>query len=297
MGALIFAGFMLFLLGAAVVFFLIGSVLLIVGIVKKRRGKKFKALRIVAITVVYCIASICVAIPIGWVSIVRSGNLAVRNYQDTGVYLSSTASEVRAEKRFYYDGDLYVEVEETGFYGSQTELGEALANAIDDKATFWDKFFNYTEDITIYPVKNDSGYKILSFGYNTNYCKEADRDKILEYYRSLPEYEYKYSVFNTESRGFDYTALDFNKEIFDKLYATRGNDEATVRITDDQVIEDHYVYQESPDGLFSRSVSVLFTEDSAYVNSIVRSSNGETEYTCYPLDTETADFVRRAFGF
>jgi hypothetical protein len=295
---LVFAGFMLVLFIVGSVFFLISSILLIVGIVRKRRGMKFKVLRIIAIIVLYCIALVCVIIPIGWVSIVRTGNQD-HNYRDTGVYLSSTPREVYADEQFYYDGDLYKAVKEDDFYGgSGTELSEALANAIGEK-TFWDKFFNYSEDITVYSVKNDSGYTILAFGPGSSkkYCKDADRDKIPEYYRSLPEYEYEHSVFNTETSTLSHAEMDFNKDVFNELRSKYSSGEEKIIIDGDDAIDDYYIYQNSPDKLYSRSASVLITEDSAYVIALTHGSNAGIEYTCYRLSAETADFVRNALGF
>lgn len=85
--------------------------------------------------------------------------------------------------------------------------------------------------------------------------------------------------------------MDFDKEVFDQLRSKYESGEAEVSIADDHAVE-YSIEQTSPDGVYLCSVSVLLTDDSAYV---VSTSSGGT-YTGYQLDEKTTDFVKSSLG-
>lgn len=292
MGAIFFAGLMVIFFILAGFFFLVGSILLIVSIFKKRKGKKITGLRIVTI-VTYCISLVLIAVPIVWFGFLRMANhQTFDDYANTGVYVSSTASEIYGGGNFNFNGDLYIEVDNE-ISGFQIERGQAVANAKSSNSflpNMLDKIFNYNGEATIYSVKNDSGYTILLCGMS-KYYREVDKEKIINYYHSLAEYKYNYVEFGTGS-DVEYIDMKFNKEIFEQLRSKYESDETKVSITDDHA-GDYSINQTSADGVYLRSVSVLLTDDSAYV--ISTSSAGT--YTGYQLDKKTADLVKIALGF
>lgn len=291
MGALFFAGLMVIFCILAGAFFLIGSILLIISIVKKRKGKKVKALRIVTI-ILYIISLVIIMVPIGWFGFLRMANQQTfHDYVNTGVYVNSTASKIYGGGQFYYNGDLFIEVDNE-ISGFQIERGQAVANAKSSDSfllNMLDKIFNYNGEATIYSVKNDSGYTILSCG-SSKYYREVDKEKIINYYHSLPEYKYNYVKFGTGS-GIKYIDMEFNKEVFEQLRSKYKSDEATVSITDNNAVG-YSIDQTSADGVYLRDVSVLLTDDSAYV---ISTSSGGT-YTCYQLDEKTINLVKVAVG-
>ena len=85
---------------------------------------------------------------------------------------SCTTDEIRMLQKFYYNGDLYVEIGDE-FGGNKFELGQAVANAKDSDNLInivLAKILNYNDEATIYSVKNDSGYTILKYGWY-KYCR------------------------------------------------------------------------------------------------------------------------------
>lgn len=288
MGALFFAGLMVVFGIIAGTFFLIGSILLIISIIKKREGKKVKGLRIVTI-ILYFISLIFFSVPIGWIGFLRMANQQTfDDYINTGVYVSSTASEIYCGGQFYYKGDLYIPVDKD-LCGSKIVHEQAVANAKSSNIVL-DRIFNYNNEATIYSVKNDSGYTILLCGSN-KYYRDVDKEKIINYYHLLAEYKYNYVEFGI-SGELEYIDMEFNKEVFQHLRSKYKSGEIRVTITDDHA-GDYSIHQTSADGVYLRSVSVLLTDDSAYVISTV---SGGT-YTGYQLDKKTEDFVKVALGF
>ena len=271
------------------VFFIRGSVIFVISIVNMLKGKKTKALWILTI-ILYCISLAASALPIGWLRFFRSTNQETfDDYVNTGVYISSTVYDIYSEGQFYYNGDLYVEVN-NDLGGDQFELGQAVANAKDSDNLInivLAKIINYNYEATIYLVKNDSGYTILLLGWS-KYCREVDKDKIENYYRTLDEYKYSYYKFGSGVKDID---MDFNKEVFEILHSKLKSGEAEVTITDDDAVK-YSINQTSPDGLYSRSVSVLLAKDSVYVVSTSRGGINK----CYPLDEKTSDFVKLKLG-
>lgn len=264
--------------------------MLIVSISNKRKGIKTKGLLIVSI-ILYCISFAIILIPTAWIGFLRFSNQETfDDYVKTGVYVSSTANEIYREGKFYYNGDLYVKLD-SDLSGSEFEVGEAVANAksgggfIDNVL---DKIFNYNDKTTIYSVINDSGYTILKCGWS-KYCREVDKDKINNYYRTLPEYKYSYYKFGS---GIEDVDMEFNKEVFEILHSLRRSGEDEVTITDDYAVE-YSIKQTSPDGVYYRDVYVLLTKDSAYVVAL---TSGST-YTCYQLDELTIDYVKEKLEF
>lgn len=289
MGAIFFAGLLVVSSILAGTFFLIGSILLIISFIKKRKGKKVKGLRIVTI-ISYFISLVFIAVPIGWFGLLRMANQQTfDDYVNTGVYVSSTASEIYGGGQFYYKGDLYIQVDNE-LCGFKIEREQAVANAKSSSSVLLDKIFNYNNEATIYSVKNDSGYKILLCG-SSIYYREVDKEKIINYYNSLAEYKYNYVEFGTNG-GLEYINIEFNKEVFEQLRSKYESGETKVIITDDYA-GDYSINQTSADGVYLRSVSVLLTDDSAYV---ISTSSGGT-YTGYQLDKKTEDFVKVELGF
>lgn len=292
MGALFFAGLMIILCILAIIFFLIGSILLIIKIVKKRKGKKVKGL-LIATIISYFISFVIFIVPIGWFGFLRMANhQTFHDYVNTGVYVNSTASEIYGGGQFYYNGDLFIKVDDE-ISGFQIKRGKALANAKSSDSflsNMLDKIFNYNGEATIYSVKNDSGYTILLCG-SSKYYREVDKEKIINYYHSLAEYKYNYVKFGTGS-GIKYIDMKFNKEVFEQLRSKYYSGEAKVSIMDNHAVE-YSIDQTSADGVYLRDVDVLLTDDSAYVVSTI---SGGT-YTCYQLDEKTTDFIKVALGF
>ena len=238
----------------------------------------------------YFISLIFFAIPIGWIGFLRMANQQTfDDYVNTGVYVSSTASEIYGGGQFYYKGDLYIPIgnELSGF---KVERGQAVANAKSSSNVLLEKIFNYNNEATIYSGKNDSGYTIL-LGGSSKYCREVNKEKIINYYNSLAEYKYNYVEFGT-SGELEYLDMEFNKEVFELLRSKYESGETEVTITDEHARE-YSINQTSADGVYWRSVNVLLTDDSAYV---VSSISGGT-YTGYLLDKKTEDFVKDALGF
>jgi hypothetical protein len=284
MGAIFFMGLLAIVCILAGIFFLTGSILLIISILHKRKGKKVKRLRILAI-VSYCISVIFFAVPLGWFTFLRGANQQTfENYVDTGVYVSSSASNKDTSEQFYYKGDLYIIVDNE-LQGFHKVFGEAVANVKESSNALLDKIFNYNSDGTIYTLKNDSGYTILSNRVH-NFYKQEDQERILNYYHSLKEYKYYYLKFGT-GNGVEYIDMDFNKELFDQLRGKYKSSEAEVHISDDHAVE-YSIEQTSPDGIFWRDVYVLLKEDSAYV---VSTSSGD-DYTGYQLDKSTTNHLK-----
>jgi hypothetical protein len=212
-----------------------------------------------------CISLIPAALPIGWIGFMRFANQnSFDDYVKTGIYVSCTTDEIRMLQKFYYNGDLYVEIGDE-FGGNKFELGQAVANAKDSDNLInivLAKILNYNDEATIYSVKNDSGYTILKYGWY-KYCREIDKDKIKNYYQSLDEFKYSYYEFGSGGEDID---MDFKKEVFEMLLNKYNSGEAIVTITDDDAVE-YSIDQTSPDGIYSRSVNVLLANDSAYVVS------------------------------
>lgn len=91
MSALFFAGLIAVICVFAGIFFLFGSVLLIVSIVKRR---KVKSLQIFSISL-YCVSLVLFVVPAGWLVFLRAANQSTfDDYVDTGVYVSSSSSEI-----------------------------------------------------------------------------------------------------------------------------------------------------------------------------------------------------------
>lgn len=292
MGAVFFAGLMVILCVLAGIFFLLGSILLIISIVKNRKGKKVRGLRIVTV-ISYFISVIFFAVPIGWFGFLRTANQQTfEGYVDTGVYIRHDSYNVNSSEQFYFNDDLYIAVDDE-LQGFRIEFGQSVANAKGGGNALLDKIFNYNSESTIYEVKNNSGYTILSGG-NASYCrkfyKKEDSDKILNYYHSLAEYEYYYADLNSDG-SVEYKAMGFDNEVFDKLLGAYETGEMA-SVTDEHAIV-YSINQTSPDGVYWRSVDVVLKENDAYVLS----SSGGGTHSGYRLDESTAAFVKSAVGY
>ncbi|MDR0905123.1 MAG: hypothetical protein LBN00_02910 [Oscillospiraceae bacterium] len=292
MGVVFFVGFLIILCAIAGALLIIGIALLIVGNVRKRQMKKFKGKRIAAI-ILFCVSAVIFAVPVGWIVMLRASNASTFDgYVDTGVKVTSYDGwSISSSKKFNLNNELYVNAG-TKLNGYDFQIGQAVANADTGNYKILDKILNYNSTTTIYAVVNDGGFTILSPG-NGLWYREKDRAEIINYYQSLAEYEYFfYSYDNNDDTGN--VKIEMNADVFDSLIAKYSSDysEKAALITE-EIVLDGSIKQTSPDGLYLRGVTVEFTETSAYVAS----SSGGGAYYGYPIDEETAHYLKNVLAF
>ncbi|MDD2363128.1 MAG: hypothetical protein PHH84_09355, partial [Oscillospiraceae bacterium] len=123
------------------------------------------------------------------------------------------------------------------------------------------------------------------------YYRKIDREKNLEYYRSLPEYKYEYAFFGGEGE-LKYVDIKCNKEVFYEL-----QDEDKTGKKEESIInkktEEYVIVQKSTDNVFCRQVFIFFIDNNAYVGSTsYTSENGEEIHTGYQIDDQTAQYIK-----
>lgn len=182
---------MVFLFFLALFFIMLNVVFIIIWTIKKRMGKTPKK-RYIIIPIIFLIISILVElVPIGWVTVVRSGNKSISKnviiVQSGKIgYWGLKANSDATNEYFEMDGVTYVHVLDAD--SSHTwKLGKPVANI---KYKSSEKTFNQIltlifgrNDIsTLYQVINVEGFELYSTGGSIIYCPENQKNTVLTYY-------------------------------------------------------------------------------------------------------------------
>jgi len=117
-----------------------------------------------------------------------SNNAYEKGYINTGKMLYWGKNVGEYKNCFKMDGKQYVGLEIDG-KSTSSQKNEAVANIKTKTSGLGDKIFGSNDAETLYNLKNDSGYIILT-DRSYYYCKISDTEDITEYYSDMSHYNY-----------------------------------------------------------------------------------------------------------
>jgi len=168
--------------------FLVGIIFLIIRILKRHSNLNNKKKLTIPIVLII-IGLIMIIIPIILFFMQRAANNAYEDgYIDTGKMLYWSENVGEYKNCFKMDGKQYVDFDTNGEYTSHQKC-EAATNIKTKTSSLSDKIFGANDAETLYNLKNDSGYRILTDQSNY-YCKLSDVKNIKKYYSNMSNYNY-----------------------------------------------------------------------------------------------------------
>ena len=214
MGAVFFMLFLAILFFVAMPFVIVSTVVIIIWIVRKRKGRKPRKWLLIVPTVVLIISSIIALLPVGYIGFLRYVN-SIENKQ--GAYVKTGkmlywSIDNSIHDCFEMDGLKYVEIHD-GFpddrfsFHYEDKLGKPVANIKNnpENSSFFNEFMTWlltgsTADklskSTIYPLKNDNEfqlYHVNDFTWHrpqyTVFCPKQKLKSIRAYYMDIANYE------------------------------------------------------------------------------------------------------------
>ncbi len=250
--------FLCLILLASMFFFMVGTISLILGKTKQRKGNKTI---LVKLSIVFFVISfVCMSVIFGFVLLMRANNKASYDeYVDTGKVLVMTEQEM--EKGFELDGEKFVLLGDD-YDSEKAKKREAICNIlsqeIEEAEQFINHLLNYNPYDTLYEIENDSGFPLYANNNRVVCCREKDYDKIQNFYQKKSKMKYFYEKFNEVGEGGAWTGEE--QRLLHVLFE-KPNPQWEIKVFHETEVTGEYnIVRQSEDSIYTQRAYIFFTE-------------------------------------
>jgi len=292
-GTIAFLIIMVGILLLGITIFLLGTIFLIIRVLKRHSNMK-KEKKLTMPIVLMVLGMIIISIPVILFFMQRASNNSYEEgYKDTGKMLYWGENVGGYKNCFKMDGEQYVGLEIDG-KNTSSPKGKAVANIETKKSSLSDRIFGSNDAETLYNLKNDSGYRVLTDG-SYYYCSLSNVKNIIKYYGDMVHYNY-YAFYgkNPKIKISNANKITIDSEVISEVLSLSHKNKNEIKTGFHLAT----VVYKSKDGIFEgdlyfikKANKLYYSYDSDY------DENGDYVYSCILLPENLSNYFNNKLNF